>query len=254
MSPGEARTSFRVSFAKVVEYQSRGSVHLHAVFRIDVLTSDDRLTELDSIMFGKLISSVARRIAVPCPEAVGGTARFGEQIDVRPLPESDERTRRRIAGYLAKYATKSSDADGLLDRKVKSLRDLRRRGLSPHLHRMAASSWGLEVRSGCRDLGLRRSTHALGFRGHWLTKSRAWSTTFAALRAERMEWKARQVDDALEGGTSHDDVMLIRSWSYFNHGWESQGEGELAAWRQRSVAKARELHREALEASLKGRI
>ena len=42
------------------------------------------------------------------------------------------------------------------------------------------------------DLNLRRWAHMLGFRGHFLTKTRRYSTTFTALRAAAPHLAARR--------------------------------------------------------------
>lgn len=58
-------------------------------------------------------------------------------------------------------------------------------------------------------LRLRSWTHTLGYRGHILTKSRAYSTTYAALRAER----AHHV-----GHTDIPDAITDARWRYIGSG------------------------------------
>jgi hypothetical protein len=41
-------------------------------------------------------------------------------------------------------------------------------------------------------LGLNRWTHTLGYRGHFLTKSRQYSVTFTALRRARITYRRQQ--------------------------------------------------------------
>jgi hypothetical protein len=48
---------------------------------------------------------------------------------------------------------------------------------------MAAAALRLAERAGLRNLG--RWVHMLGFRGHFVTKSRRYSTTLGELRAAR---------------------------------------------------------------------
>ncbi len=53
----------------------------------------------------------------------------------------------------------------------------------------------------------------LGFGGHFATKSRAYSTTFGALRQERADFTARQDPYTLALGESP-DALVINHWSY----------------------------------------
>lgn len=158
----------------------------------------------------------------------------GPSLDVKPLVAGAERRAGGVAGYLAKYSIKSSDDNGALDRRLRSLEDLRRKNLNDHLRRLAETAWRLAKRPELAALGVRRFAHALGFRGHWLTKSRAWSTTFAALRAERAAW--RNARDEVEDSTT---VTLERFWQFQSRGWNDAGESLLAASRERDQATAR---------------
>jgi hypothetical protein len=54
---------------------------------------------------------------------------------------------------------------------------------------MIEAAWQLGGLSQYEPLGLRRWAHMLGFRGHFLTKSRRYSTTFTALRGQRQTWR-----------------------------------------------------------------
>jgi hypothetical protein len=53
----------------------------------------------------------------------------------------------------------------------------------------------------------------LGFRGHFTTKSRAYSTTFGALRAERAAWASSTLlpEDLVDEG---DTVLVVNDWRY----------------------------------------
>ena len=69
-------------------------------------------------------------------------------------------------------------------------------------HDNARESWGREhggsgTAPEASNLRLRRFAHALGVRARWLTKSRAWSVTFAALRTERAAYRAAGRRDRL---------------------------------------------------------
>lgn len=238
MSEKAMRKYCRLSFVKVAEYQRRGAVHLHLVARLDPVGEAALPKRLDEGALMASLMEAASQVAVAYPDGSGALARFGTQLDARPLPVGAERSTAGVAGYLAKYSVKGSDDNGALDRRVRSLGDLRRRKLSAHHRRLAETAWRLGGTPGMLELGLRRFAHALGFRGHWLTKSRAWSVTFAHLRAERAAWRAERDDVVFDG-----PVVLEVSWSFESRGWEDAGEAVLAATRQREMALAR---REAL--------
>ena len=84
--------------------------------------------------------SAARAVSVPHPL---GVARWGTQIDAQVLDRSAGRRAQQVAGYVAKYATKSSDGGDALDAPIRSEEDPARRSLPPHLRRMAETAWAL---------------------------------------------------------------------------------------------------------------
>jgi hypothetical protein len=116
----------RVSGAKVAEYQARGLVHFHAIFRLDGPTPDasppvGATVELlrDSITHAATHATVA----VPsCPELCGRPPiAWGNQVDLRIVGADDnEGTVKdtQVAGYIAKYATKGAEAAGTMDRPI----------------------------------------------------------------------------------------------------------------------------------------
>ena len=88
---------------------------------------------------------------------------------------------------------------------------------------MAATALELDAEPALRHLHLARHAHRLGFGGHFLTKSRGYSTTFAALRAARAQWnEARRHGDQVPGD-----------------GWANQGESLFASHQQRQRAEDR---------------
>jgi hypothetical protein len=91
----------------------------------------------------------------------------------------------------------------------------------------------------------------LGFRGHWSTKSRRYSTTMTALRRARVTYAKRR--RAIGGvsldawGRAEDDdqaAVVIAAWSYVGRGYQTQGEVWLAL---SAAARARERRRIARE-------
>ena len=67
----------------------------------------------------------------------------------------------------------------------------------------------------------------LGFRGHFLTKSRAWSTTLSELRNIRARFRLAETLAALE--VTEDDVIVVNDWEAVGFGHDNDAERELAA-------------------------
>ncbi|GAA2778067.1 hypothetical protein GCM10010470_09060 [Saccharopolyspora taberi] len=75
--------------------------------------------------------------------------------------------------------------------------------------------------------GLRRWAHMLGFGGHFLTKSKYYSTTFTTLRTVRAEHQRAEHLAAL-GIDDTDDVQIVNDWNFVGIGWGSAAQRELA--------------------------
>src|SRR5215204_2633561 len=134
MSEAELRALVRISFAKVAEYQKRGAVHFHAIIRLDAATAcacpacvTPPPAGFTAELLEAAVRQVAATVAVPYPmvdedQAVTLTARWGEQLDVRHITEAGdegELSAEQVAGYVAKYATKATEALGVtLDHRV----------------------------------------------------------------------------------------------------------------------------------------
>jgi hypothetical protein len=57
----------------------------------------------------------------------------------------------------------------------------------------------------------------LGFRGHFVTKSRGYSTNLGTLRADRAAFRAQQYDPA-EPVDDDDSTPVLASWQYLASG------------------------------------
>lgn len=251
VSTRELPRRLRVSFAKVAEYQSRGTIHLHAVIRLDPADGDAPTLEVDAATLAGAVRLAAAKAAVSFPAGFSGLVRWGSQIDVRAITSraelaaaSSDQVRdgekspaagaRAVANYVAKYATKSTDAAGALDRRLRGLGDLDSRAVSGHLRRLAGTAWSLGARPELPRL--RPWAHTLGFGGHWLTKSRRYSVTFAYLRAERQAWRiTRQASRA--GDPSK--TVTTSTWEWVGSGWKTRGDAWLASIGQRARARSR---------------
>lgn len=214
----------RVSFAKVAEYQRRGAVHFHAVIRLD--GPDGNTTPPPAWATAELltdaIQAAARTARVSGPIIDGRVHRFafGRQLDVRTIRGNDftegELTDRAVAAYIAKYATKGAEtATGTLDRPLRFAAELAQLDLTDHARRMIRTCWTLGARKDLAELRLRAWAHMLGFRGHFSTKTRHYSTTLTTLRHARAEWRRLQV--APEGQTEETTYVLAH-WTYAGAG------------------------------------
>jgi hypothetical protein len=266
LDEAELRSLVRVSYAKVAEFQRRGAIHFHAVLRLDAAT-DCRcpacLAPPPEGFTAELLEEALRlsvpAVRVPCPPVDGGPeryARWGEQLDVHNItPDRDgqagELSAEQVAGYIAKYATKATESFGSgLDRRL-GADDLERLDQLPaHVAELVRAAWALGGRSELEGLRLRAWAHMLGFRGHWSTKSRRYSTTFTVLRRARVQFaKRRRAKDGVPldawGRPEDDDqVVIVASWVYAGKGYETEGERWLAL---SAAARAREQRRIARE-------
>ncbi|MGW4030935.1 replication initiator [Streptomyces sp. NPDC004838] len=218
---GISRTDFagaaRLSYAKVAEYQRRGLVHFHAVVRLD--GPDGPHQEPPTWATYELLAEAVRtaaervRLTAPGPGIIGPRVlRFGVQTDVRPITGTG-----KVAGYIAKYATKGAEAAGAVDGRIHSGRDLVLLPVRAHALRMIGTCWWLGALQPFAPLQLRRWAHMLGYRGHFSTKSRAYSTTLTALRNARTEHRAQRQREAL--GLSDHSTITVGHWRYAGRGY-----------------------------------
>ena len=91
----------------------------------------------------------------------------------------------KVAAYVAKYATKAAECTGTLDRRVTSADQLDALPIREHARRHIAECIRLSKLPDIDHLRLAAWAHMLGFSGHFSTKSRTYSTTLSALRADR---------------------------------------------------------------------
>src|SRR4051794_13999332 len=251
------RLRVRVSYVKVAEFQRRGALHFHCVLRLDGRSETGELEAPDGAFgTGLLIdaaTAAARHVSVcsPAPEDRGGVLpgfaagqareiRWGTQIEVRELDTfgSDAAS---CAGYIAKYATKSTEAVGGLMYRLDA-GDLGRLRGRPHVRCYVETAWRLGGERHLHGLRLRRGAHQLGFRGHCFTKSRRYSTTFAALRRARHEHQLRRHGELRDRGCE------IARWQYSGSGYRTLGDAWLAESGRKRALQQRRIAREELRA------
>ncbi|TMR99969.1 replication initiator [Nonomuraea basaltis] len=231
----------RVSFAKVAEYQARGVVHFHGVVRLD-----GRTTEPADVvepppwatleLLETAISSAVAAVRVKAPDVGQPTKElvWGRQVDVKPIETGDldgHLSEQAVAAYIAKYATKAAETSGTLDRRIHAhdLSRLREQGASSHAARLIRTAWRLgnpESYPELTGLRLRKWAHMLGFRGHFSTRSRAYSTTLGAVRDERADYRRAQ---SVHGGAElpEESTLVLAHWSFAGQGYTA-GESLLA--------------------------
>jgi hypothetical protein len=247
-------TRVKLSYAKVAEFQRRGLIHFHAIFRLDGLdpVHPERVLPPHPAFAAEILADVIRQVAsVTWFATVSHPARpkgwdiaWGTQVDPRTvrLTEDGEITDVAVASYLAKYSTKSTEPVGALVGRITAD--------NAHVYATSGSHQGRLI-TACLKLGghphedfqaLRRWAHMLGYRGHFATKSRRYSTTMRALRAARRDWRRRQHPLARHGGDKTIVTMTDLQWD--GRGWRTTGDALLAL---SAAARAREHRRVARE-------
>ncbi|GAA2948077.1 MULTISPECIES: zinc finger-like domain-containing protein [Streptomyces] len=273
MTQKAAHAVLRVSFAKVAEYQQRGLVHFHAVIRLDGPdgSSQPPPPYATVAVLTKAARAAAARVRVTvASDAIGERElTWGEQFDVREIASfgtDAELTDQAVAAYVAKYATKSADASGTLDHTLLcrpcqgrgatllphgtplpctacdgtgQTRPLTRLPVARHVRQMIRTCWELGKLPEFAHLRLRKWAHMLGFRGHFSTKSRSYSTTLGALRDARRTWRTEQA--RTHAGLTEPDpttTLVVGRWDYLGSGY-SPGAALLAAhvWHRKELER-----------------
>jgi Replication initiator protein, pSAM2 len=260
VSRKEFKRLARVSYTKVAEFQARGLIHVHAVMRLDGPAGADSLplVGLDALALGEVIATAARAVRLEVhPEGLAPVALgWGEQIDTRPITLGagrDDQTGdvhpEMVAAYLAKYLTKSTEDFGLDGHgRVHSSTDARYLGASAHAVRIIETAEQLAAQAGEDYERLVDRYGTLGYRGHVLTKTRRYSTTFGELRRARSEWRQNgrrptHDEDVRQAGADDDhdgdqaDIVIERNWRFAGIGFFDT---DTAARALTSAALARE--------------
>ncbi|MBQ1091760.1 replication initiator [Streptomyces sp. B93] len=283
--------ALRVSFAKVAEYQKRGLVHFHAVIRFDGpdghTTPPPPWATFDALSAAVGLAVERARLIV-ASDAIGERViawggRFkvdsitalgdGELTDARVAEYTDA----KVAGYVAKYATKNAEGAGTVDRTLMchpcagrgyvrgpsqlpnrcadchgtgQAEPIKSLPIHQHARQMIRTAWALGHLPEFAHLKLWKWAHMLGFRGHFSSKSRAYSTTLGALRDVRRAWRLAQAEAAraragLPASDEHTTLVTTSSWTYLSSGYRP-GEELLAAQVRHDIAHTQRLKQEGL--------
>ena len=254
--PSQLKHLASIQFAKVGEYQRRGVIHFHALIRLDGPKTPDGFESPPATctadQLAELVVAAFRRVRYDAPAVderdVTRRLAFGRQLDAQPVRHGNgsELTASQVAGYIAKYATKTiDDPDAYDPRSVHHAR------IRSTVHVLAERARAFDPTDDNPYALLGRWDHMLGFRGHFSSKSRRYSTTLGRLRNARRRWQAaisraraagRVLDlaafDLDEEGD--DTTLVLGNWRYVGQGWANEGETALAT---AAAARAREHQR-----------
>ena len=273
--PDENLPPVRLPHGKAAEYQERGAVHFHALLRLDGTTRNDPaaiITPPPGITAADIHDAVRQAAENVCfrtrphpdsPDGQGWVIAWGQQLDVRTITESGPGTVTglAVASYLAKYATKGTEASGHLSARITpdSL-DLYADPVGTHVQRLVDACWHVGHADGrmCGKVtyaSLRRWAHMLGFGGHFLTKARRYSVTLTALRQARITYRRHHDTgpdytplDRQDEVDTESAIVIVRL-SYAGTGWRTFGDALLANTAADQARKRREAGRDAISDS-----
>ena len=254
-------TTVRISYGKVAEMQRRGVVHFHAIIRLDGVdptNPDAVLPPPQGLGLPELVAAIEHaaaqtRFTTPAhPERpVAGRCVGAPSSTSDPVRVGGDReiTDEMVAGYLAKYATKSTEAAGHVSRRLtRETIEVYANPQGTHVERLIDACWRLGgyvpglpllAQPDRPYAGLRRWAHMLGFGGHFLTKSRRYSLTFRILRDNRVIYR-RSVEEDLDIEHQDQTTLLVATLRYAGAGWRTTGDALLA---NTAAALARERRR-----------
>ncbi|MFF5115592.1 replication initiator [Dactylosporangium aurantiacum] len=246
----------RLAKGKAAEMQRRGVIHFHAIIRLDGADPDDKTAilppppGLDAQDLVDAVEYAARTAFTTDPHPAnpdGWRIGWGEQLLTKVITTAADGdvTDGMVAAYLAKYATKATEVTGhasnrLTDATVSLYADPD----GTHTERLIEACWTLGTPRDWR--GLRRWAHMLGFGGHFFTKSRTYSVTFAVLRQRRIVHRRTETSGpAGDGQVAEQPTTLVVNFLQFvGAGWLSPADAMLATT---SAAMAREHQQQARE-------
>ncbi|OYV59193.1 MAG: hypothetical protein B7Z69_07730 [Actinobacteria bacterium 21-73-9] len=136
----------QLHYLKVAEVQRRGLAHFHCVLRLDGPVSID--AEPPPWASVELLERVVRSSIdrAWAPDIDGQTVKWGRVHDVQDLGQREEEAV-KVAAYVAKYSSKTTDGSKELARRFRSRRQIVALVEDPHLRRLALTAWEDEGRT-----------------------------------------------------------------------------------------------------------
>ncbi len=265
----------RLSFVKIAEVQARAAIHLHALIRFDGYDPDHpdailpppalelpdgtAMPVLSAERLAELVAQAAREVKIQSPghpdRPDGWPIVWGEQLVVKVIRrglDGGDLTEGHVAGYMAKYATKGSEAAGLAACRITRDTIDSYRNSTSHVGRLIGSCWRLgRYIPGLKLLDqadrpfarMRKWAHMFGFGGHFSSKSRRYSCTLGKLRGARVRVAraiARGLTPEQLANLDDDDAgLVIGRWHYTGTGWLTTGDAALAAMAADAARKRR---------------
>jgi hypothetical protein len=215
LSQKAVRRHLRLSFGKVIEYQHRGLVHVHAVIRLDGPEgpADPPPPWASTDMLRAAVTAAARIPAVTLPSPADNatiTLAWGRQADVRIVRRgiAGQLDACKVAAYVAKYSSKGTEDCGGIPRPIRSAADLD----DWHARRMITTCWQLGHRPEYAHLRLARWAHQLGYRGHFSTRSRRYSVTLGSRRQGRRDTRTAWIRQ--QHGLPAQPGIITAGWHY----------------------------------------
>ena len=187
----DARRAVRLAFCRVAEFQRRGVVHLHAIVRAD--GPDGSLPPVDT---PDTSLEPARKRPVPSPWPI----RRGRPSGAARSMYKSSSTVTSVLGVWPPTSPSTPPRPRATTLAL-TLPSARSKICVAGSCRPIYTAWWPRRSSSVRiprsvELNLARHAHRLGYGGHFLTKSRRYSTTFGALRDARVQWReARRLGD-----------------------------------------------------------
>jgi hypothetical protein len=226
-------------------------VHFHALIRLDGPGDDYQPPQIsiDATALTDAIRHAAAqvRLTVAMPDGPDLILRFGTQLDTQTVNggPAGELTAEHAARYIAKYATKSAEDFGLGPRRI-TPEVLPLLDVPDHVDQLIRTAWELGVHPAYE--GLRRWVHMLGFRGHFASKSRRYSTTLGATRGERRAYRQRQAAEHTRElmPDEQDTTLVVAHLEFAGVGYLTNGDTALAL---SAAARAREQRQAARDAA-----
>jgi hypothetical protein len=241
--------TIKLAYGKAAEFQRRAVIHLHAIMRLDRVDSADPTVILppagldvsdlvDAVTHAGKVTSYTTGQHPARPQ--GWRISWGQHVHTKVITvaANGQITDSYVAGYLAKYATKSTEVTGHISRRITD-EDIDQFADpdGSHIERLIDACWMLGRPKEWRRLRL--WAHQLGFGSHFLTKSRRHVVTFAMLRNNRIVFRR-----TLTAGPEPEDqapeqptTLVVNFLQFVGAGWHTAGDALLA---NTSAAMARE--------------